>query len=376
MVPATSHKGKYSARVMTERAVNITRDHPLQKNLYVYLAFHNVHNPLMAPLETVEQLSRTSSDVRRVYEAMLTEVDTGVGRIVEGLKARDMLSRTVFLVHSDNGGAKYASSNWPLRGNKFTNWEGGLRAVAVVSNPGGSLIPPSMRGVVLTNGFGHLSDWYYTIAHGIAGASSEGSLESGPIEPDSVNLWPWLTGQVSASPRTVVLHAPLSEATTKMCNIPYGPGHGCGAAVRKGDWKLIIGDPGDDQLFEMPALLESEREFMAGPPGACSADKIKGHARCRGLWDGKTITHQSSKCDTHHPCLFNVKADPSEHENLAEEYPDVVEELTAVLTEAGTTEPPEDFNDIVDDRDHRRLHGLMCNGMLASGYDFPADWML
>lgn len=42
------------------------------------------------------------------YAAMITELDTQVGRIVDALKQKDMLDNTLIIFSSDNGGATSA----------------------------------------------------------------------------------------------------------------------------------------------------------------------------------------------------------------------------------------------------------------------------
>jgi hypothetical protein len=58
-------------------------------------------------------------------------------------------------------------------------------------------------------GLAHLADIYLTVAVGIAGLSIDVST-TGPIPPDSHNLWPALMSG-GPSPRTEVVHLPLSE---------------------------------------------------------------------------------------------------------------------------------------------------------------------
>eukprot|EP00966_Prymnesium_polylepis_P068645 1594489-Prymnesium_polylepis.1 len=121
---------------------------PDAKPLFFYLPWQNVHAPYQAPDDW-------SGDVLR---GMLHATDVALGNIVAKLKAKGMWENSVLWYSADNGGTD-RGSNWPLRGTKHSNWEGGLRAAAFVS---GGLIPPKLRGtsssVVM-----HVADWYSTI---------------------------------------------------------------------------------------------------------------------------------------------------------------------------------------------------------------------
>lgn len=69
-------------------------------------------------------------------------LDDALGRTVAALDRANMLRNLVFLFSSDNGGpsvldATYntGASNWPLRGQKFTMWEGGVRVASFLWSP-------------------------------------------------------------------------------------------------------------------------------------------------------------------------------------------------------------------------------------------------
>ena len=93
---------------------------------------------------------------RRTYAAMITELDTQVGRIVAALKQKNMLDNTLIIFSSDNGGATTAlfatgarspeereesggvelgakppASNGDLRGGKGSLHEGGVRVPTI-----------------------------------------------------------------------------------------------------------------------------------------------------------------------------------------------------------------------------------------------------
>jgi arylsulfatase I/J len=67
---------------------------------------------------------------RQTYNAMVNFADGVIGNITDALKARGMWRDTLFVVQSDNGGPSFAGStftanNYPLKGTKTSNWEGG-----------------------------------------------------------------------------------------------------------------------------------------------------------------------------------------------------------------------------------------------------------
>lgn len=83
------------------------------------------------------------------------------------------------LVHScvptDNGGSfRMSGSNWPLRGEKNSLFEGGMKAVGFVTSP---LLPANE----LNRNLLHVVDWYPTIA-ALAGDTNVSRL-------DGFNIW-------------------------------------------------------------------------------------------------------------------------------------------------------------------------------------------
>ena len=139
--------------------------------------------------------------------------------------------------------------------------EGGVNGVAFISSP---LLPAARHGTKF-DGLAHLSDIYLTVAVGIAQLSID-IAATGPIPPDSHNLWPALMSG-APSPRPEVVHLPLSAGNMygintsdcgRGCGTPTSTGcHGCAPSIRQGDWKLLVGWPGDDQLVALPPDNES-----------------------------------------------------------------------------------------------------------------------
>lgn len=97
--------------------------------------------------------------LRRVYEGMAHCMDSGIGNVTAALKAAGLYERTLIVFSSDNGGREdgiFGGNNYPLRGMKFSDYEGGTRVASWVS---GGVIPPARRGTTHSKGLAHICDW-------------------------------------------------------------------------------------------------------------------------------------------------------------------------------------------------------------------------
>lgn len=57
-------------------------------------------------------------------------------RVVEAMVVAGLWQDTVLLFTADNGGPPYvANSNWPMRGGKWTSWEGGTHITGLMHSP-------------------------------------------------------------------------------------------------------------------------------------------------------------------------------------------------------------------------------------------------
>ncbi|KAK3780894.1 hypothetical protein RRG08_052051 [Elysia crispata] len=307
--PVRTEDGHYSTHTFTERAENIISRHATNASsssspLFLYMAYQAVHWPLQVPEAYEKKYSFIKDEKRRKYAGMVDTLDEGVRNITRALRQAGMWENTILVFSTDNGGqVKQGGNNFPLRGWKGSLFEGGIRGVGFVS--GGAL---ETRGVV-NRELIHVSDWFPTLVKGVAGGSLNGTL---PL--DGFNQWPTITGRDVPTARPYLLHN---------IDILYGK-HGkklyphtwdtrVRAAIRVGDLKLITGQPDNGSWVKPPG----DQSLPHGDVILSKDDKNK------NVW------------------LFNITADPTEHHDLSEKFPEHVRHmLDMILAINGTAVPP------------------------------------
>jgi arylsulfatase A-like enzyme len=104
-------------------------DRQKDKPFFLYLAYNAPHGPLQATEKYLDRFQRIENQKRRTYAAMVSAVDDGVGKILAKLEEHNLSQDTLIVFLSDNGGPtkKNGSSNAPLRGDKGSPFEDGIR---------------------------------------------------------------------------------------------------------------------------------------------------------------------------------------------------------------------------------------------------------
>ena len=145
-------KGVYATDLFGREALKFIRQKSDQP-WFLYLAFNAPHGAssfppddartpagkkknigVQAPEEDVAPYRVLGvSDSLRYYAAM-TRMDAKIGELVAHLRQSGQWENTLVLFHSDNGGSGNGG-NAPLRGQKSTMWEGGLRVPFIASWP-------------------------------------------------------------------------------------------------------------------------------------------------------------------------------------------------------------------------------------------------
>jgi arylsulfatase B len=132
----------YTATTMAARAAG----NDAENGLFMYLAWHNTHTPLECPEEWMYPATYNNSDsARMTYNCMARILDDGIGNVTSALKAGGVWDKTLIIFAADNGGwvGNTGSNNYPLKGSKVSDFEGGVRAVSFVS---GGYLPINVRG--------------------------------------------------------------------------------------------------------------------------------------------------------------------------------------------------------------------------------------
>lgn len=130
-------KSGYLTDLITERSVDFIQR---QKNkpFFLYTAYNSPHWPIQGPEdETADRqgVNYSKAGDRKMYARMVEHMDEGIGKILDTLRNNGLEENTLVVFMSDNGGDRL-SRNEPLRNQKTTLWEGGIRVPCIFSWPG------------------------------------------------------------------------------------------------------------------------------------------------------------------------------------------------------------------------------------------------
>ena len=254
-------------RLSTEAASAIRQhvQHTPARPFFLYLPFYAVHTPIQTTQKLAAEYSQRPAAGRHrnpKYAAMVQTVDTGVGRVLAGLKEMQVAQRTLVIFTSDNGGlGGYRSAdeqlpngitdNAPLKGGKGMLYEGGIRVPMIVRWPGHTRPASTCPIPVIT------VDFYPTLAE-IAGTT----MPVGQV-CDGVSIRKLLEGE-SLPERPLFWHFPgYLQAYGRRGAWRTTPA----GAVRQGDWKLIeFFEDGRRELYHTGRDISEKYNLVGNEP--------------------------------------------------------------------------------------------------------------
>ncbi len=252
---------------ITERSVKFINKNK-DKPFFLYVPHPQPHVPL-----NVSDKFRGKSE-RGLYGDVIMEIDWSVGQILNALKENGLEENTIVMFSSDNGPwlayGNHAGSAFPLREGKGTAWEGGQREPFIIRYPNklkaGGVVDVPVMAI----------DVLPTIA-----ALTGSKLPEKII--DGKNVWSVITGESNKSPQEAYFfYYRINEL--------FG--------VRYQNWKLYFP--------HRYRTMDGQKPGKDGVPGSYA------------FIDLKEIQ------------LYNVADDISETNNVAEEYPEVVEKIKSI----------------------------------------------
>ncbi len=235
----------YLTDVLTAEAINYIKNRDKTKPFMAMLSFYAVHQPLEAKNEDIirnrkeiksfdfgtqpayikEGTGRTKMrQDHATYAAMVENMDSNVGRLLQLLKDLNIEDNTIVIFSSDHGGLSndgtkkrnLATSNYPLRAGKGHLYEGGIKIPLFVKWDKHLKPHTETASVVM------LMDVFPTLLDITANKV---------LNTDGKSFLSVLKGEENWKNRTVFWHSNKAR--------PVNTGDAKSSAIREGDYKLI-----------------------------------------------------------------------------------------------------------------------------------------
>lgn len=252
--------------IYTEEAVQFIEEHR-NTPFFLYMPHSMVH----VPIAVSDKFNGKSG--KGLFADVMMELDWSVGEIIKTLEINGLTDNTLIIFTSDNGPwlnfGNHAGSAYPLREGKGTMWEGGPRVSTIMKWP--DVISSGME----CDNICSTIDILPTLSE-ITGAS----LPTHKI--DGVSLLPILEGNYSKPPRDRFYYY-------------YG---GELIAVRMDNYKLVF-----PHTYRSYKNVEPKNDGFPGPYGKGVVTEFE---------------------------LYDLANDISESQNIADQYPEIVEELKII----------------------------------------------
>ena len=276
----------YYTDLIGNEAVSIIDHHDTSKPLFLYVASLAPHAPYQAPQDSIDGYKDLAGDMHRhTYAAMITDLDTQVGRIVDALKQKGMLDNTLIIFSSDNGGATSALFATGARSPEEREESGGV---------GLEEKPPASNGEL---------------------RGGKGSLHEGGVRVPTIFYWP-----AKLKPR--VVDEPLAMVDVMPTVLALAGAHGS-----------------EDHPFDGKDIWQTLAEGASSPHEdiLINVEAFRGAIR-KGNWKLVKIALLPGKTE-----LFDLSKDPGEQNNVADQFPEIAADLEARLMAYAKEKKPSEW---------------------------------
>ena len=258
---------------LTERGLNfIKRQVAADRPFYLQISHYALHEGYQSTSETYTKYNKMKRGAKHAdpgYAAMLDDLDDAVGRILDAVERYGIADNTYIIFMADNGAQesipqvlppiekmshpdifKRQLRNYPLRGGKWVLYEGGIRVPFIMVGPGvkkDSQCDTPIVGWDLLPTIADLAGYEKPMPENVDGRSFSGLLS---------------TGQG-------VIERPYGGSLFfHRYHAVYGH-----SAVIRGNYKLVIRDSGEMELYDLVADLGERTNIAAQHPDLCRSMK-------------------------------------------------------------------------------------------------------
>ncbi len=196
----------YSCQLVVDEALTwlaIKQKIKPEQPFFMYVAFHEPHEPVASPEHLVAQYRDVAVDEDEAqYFANVANVDAAVGKLMAGLQALDLDKDTLVIFTSDNGPEtldRYPNAKRsygtpaPLRGMKLWTTEAGFRVAGIMRWPGnikaGSVSNEPVSSLDFLPTFCELAGHTPPATLALDGTSFLPVFDDEPIEREKPLLW-------------------------------------------------------------------------------------------------------------------------------------------------------------------------------------------
>ena len=232
------------------------------------VSYNMVHTGPEARMELVDKYKKICSATRTiihpVYAAMCETVDETIPLFDEVLESLGIKDKTIVIFASDNGGVieergflfhgfeELVTHNWPLKGEKGSLYEGGIRIPLIVRWPG------YIQAGSVTHHPVHLVDFFPTFLE-VAGIRMGSDHTNAGQNLEGASILDILSGNEISQDRDICWHYPHYHHSRPA------------SAIRSGRYKLIrFYETGHQELFDLKEDIGEQYDISETSPDITS----------------------------------------------------------------------------------------------------------